>query len=102
MIPANELSHMNKGARGSFWRLLLIVGRLALGAIFVVAAYAKMRPQPGMMWSAASVKTSLAMFAMGVDSYQMLPQWAVSPVAHFVPIFELVLGLWLLSGIALR
>jgi uncharacterized membrane protein YphA (DoxX/SURF4 family) len=102
MTPDNNLSLMNKGARGSFWRLLLIVARVALGIIFVVAAYAKMKPQPGMFWSAASVKTSLAMFAMGVDSYQMLPPWAVSPVAHFVPIFELVLGLWLLSGIALR
>jgi hypothetical protein len=39
---------------------------------------------------------------MGVDSYQMLPAWAVSPFAHFLPLFELVLGLWLLSGIALR
>jgi hypothetical protein len=42
------------------------------------------------------------MFAMGVDSYQMLPQRAVSPFAHWLPPFELLLGLWLLTGVALR
>jgi len=82
--------------------LLLIAGRLVLAAIFLVAAYAKMKPQVGMPWTVASVRTSLAMFAMGVDSYQMLPSWAVTVVAHWLPPFELFLGLWLLSGIALR
>jgi ribose/xylose/arabinose/galactoside ABC-type transport system permease subunit len=61
-----------------------------------------MKPQGGLPWSLASVRTSLSMFAMGVDSYQMLPQWAVSPFAHCLPPFELVLGLWLLTGVALR
>jgi hypothetical protein len=42
------------------------------------------------------------MFAMQVDSYQMLPVNAVNLVAHTLPPFELFLGLWLLSGIALR
>ena len=42
------------------------------------------------------------MFAMGVDSYQMLPPWAVSPFAHLLPPFELLLGLWLLTGFGLR
>ena len=60
-----------------------------------------MKPQGGLPWSLASIRTSLSMFAMGVDSYQMLPQWAVSPFAHWLPPVELV-GLWLLSGIALR
>ena len=54
-----------------------------------------------MHWSPASVKTSLAMFAMQVDSYQMLPPSGVSFVAHALPPFEMFLGLWLLSGIAL-
>jgi uncharacterized membrane protein YphA (DoxX/SURF4 family) len=89
-------------ARANSRRMPLLIGRLVLASIFLVAAYAKLKPQAAMPWSVASVKTSLAMFAMGVDSYEMLPAWAVSPVAHFVPIFELVLGLWLLSGIALR
>jgi uncharacterized membrane protein YphA (DoxX/SURF4 family) len=92
---------MSNEARASLGRILLLVGRIALAAIFLVAAYAKLKPQGGMHWSAASVKTSLAMFAMQVDSYQMLPETAVNAVAHLLPPFELVLGLWLLSGIAL-
>ena len=42
------------------------------------------------------------MFAMQVDSYQLLPPQLVSPAAHFLPLFELFLGLWLLSGVWLR
>lgn len=42
------------------------------------------------------------MFAMEVDSYQLLPARGVNFVAHTLPPFELFLGIWLLSGIALR
>lgn len=83
-------------------RILLMTGRVVLAAIFIFAAYAKMRPQPGMPWTLGSVRISLAMFAMGVDSYQMLPPSVVAPFAHWLPPLELVLGLWLLSGIGLR
>jgi uncharacterized membrane protein YphA (DoxX/SURF4 family) len=93
---------MNKETRRKWGRILLIVGRVALAVIFLYAAYAKMKPQPGMPWTQGSVQTSLSMFAMGVDSYQMVPAWAVSPFAHLLPPFELLLGLWLLSGIGLR
>jgi uncharacterized membrane protein YphA (DoxX/SURF4 family) len=93
---------MTKDARCKLGRFLLLAGRVALAAIFLYAAYAKLKPQVGMPWSTASVNTSLSMFAMGVDSYQMLPTWAVSPFAHLLPPLELVLGLWLLSGIGLR
>jgi uncharacterized membrane protein YphA (DoxX/SURF4 family) len=93
---------MNYELRRSRGRTLLLLGRVALALIFLAAAYAKMRPLPGMPWTLDSVRTSLSMFAIGVDSYQMLPTWAVSPVAHFIPVFELLLGLWLLSGIGLR
>jgi uncharacterized membrane protein YphA (DoxX/SURF4 family) len=88
--------------RGKVGRILLLVGRIALAAVFLVAAYAKLKPQAGMPWSVASVKTSLAMFALQVDSYQLLPVEAVKAVADLLPPFELALGLWLLSGIALR
>lgn len=83
-------------------RILLIIGRIALAGIFLAAGVSKLKPLTGMPWTVASVKTSLAMFAMGVDSYQILPAWAVSPVAHFLPFFEIVLAIWLLSGFALR
>jgi uncharacterized membrane protein YphA (DoxX/SURF4 family) len=87
--------------RGPLARTLLLLGRLVLAAIFLVAAYAKLKPQAAVPWSAASVKTSLSLFAMQVDSYQLLPPQLVSPVAHLLPPFELFLGLWLLSGVFL-
>lgn len=93
---------MDEGSRTSLGRVLLVVGRLALAAIFLFAAFAKMKPQPGMTWSPQSVNISLSMFAMQVDSYELLPQTAVNFVAHWLPPFELFLGLWLLSGLALR
>ncbi|MGH9560762.1 MAG: MauE/DoxX family redox-associated membrane protein, partial [Terracidiphilus sp.] len=80
----------------------MTIGRLALAAVFLVAAYAKLKPQVAMPWSITSIKTSLSMFAMQVDSYQLLPPSQVIRVAHVLPFFELFLGLWLLSGIALR
>jgi uncharacterized membrane protein YphA (DoxX/SURF4 family) len=88
--------------RGGLGPILLIVGRLALAGIFLFAAYAKLKPQAAMPWSGASIRTSLSMFAMQVDSYQLLPPQLVSPAAHFLPLFELFLGLWLLSGVWLR
>jgi len=81
---------------------LLVLGRLALAAIFLFAAYAKLKPQVAMPWSPASVKTSLSMFAMQVDSYKLLSPSLVTLVANLLPPFELFLGLWLLSGIWLR
>jgi hypothetical protein len=69
---------MSEGNPNRTSRVLLIVGRLGLAAIFLVAAYAKMKPQGGMLWSFASVKVSLSMFAMQVDSYELLPQTAVN------------------------
>jgi len=93
---------MTNSAQGSLGRALLIIGRLALAGIFLFAAYAKMKPQAAMGWSSASVKTSLSMFAMQVDSYQLLPPQLVSPAAHFLPPFELFLGVWLLSGFLFR
>jgi uncharacterized membrane protein YphA (DoxX/SURF4 family) len=93
---------MDRASGGKAWKIVMILCRLGLGITFIVAAISKLWPLPGFPWSIASVKTSLAMFAMGVDSYQILPAWAVSPLAHFLPFFEIVLGIWLLSGIALR
>jgi uncharacterized membrane protein YphA (DoxX/SURF4 family) len=93
---------MSDEPRGNLGRILLLAGRLALAAIFLFAAYAKMKPQIAVPWSVASVKTSLSMFAMQVDSFQLLSQSAVNFVAHSLPPFELFLGLWLLSGIFLR
>jgi uncharacterized membrane protein YphA (DoxX/SURF4 family) len=86
----------------SIGRIVLMIGRFALAVVFLYAAYAKLKPQGMMPWSLDSLRVSLSMFAMQVDSYQLLPVWAVHAVAHFLPQFELFLGLWLLSGIAPR
>ena len=92
----------SKQARGDFVRAFLILGRIVFAVIFLYAAYAKLKPQGTMPWSLGSVRVSLAMFGMQVDSYQLLPPWAVNAVAHLLPPFELFLGLWLLSGLGLR
>jgi len=93
----------SKKAKRRVVRVLVVVGRLFLAAVLLFAAYVKLKPQfPGARWSVASVKTSLAMFSVEVDAYQLLPPSGVIFVADTLPLFELALGLWLLSGIALR
>lgn len=89
-------------SQSTIGRILLLAGRIVLAAIFIYAAYAKMKPPINMKWSVGSVRVSLSMFAMEVDSYQLLPTAGVNFVAHTLPPFELFLGLWLISGIALR
>jgi uncharacterized membrane protein YphA (DoxX/SURF4 family) len=87
-----------EASNGKLAKTLLLVGRVALAGIFLFAAYAKLKPQADVAWSAGSIRTSLAMFGMQVDSYQLLSPSMVSFVAHTLPPFELFLGIWLLSG----
>jgi uncharacterized membrane protein YphA (DoxX/SURF4 family) len=63
--------------------------RLVLGAIFVYAAYTKLRQ-------------SWLLFALSIDSYQLLPQWAVLTLARTLPWVELAIGVLLLVGTWLR
>ncbi len=70
-------------------RWLVLVLRLILGAVFVYAAYTKLR-QPWLL------------FAMSIDSYQLLPEWAVLTIARTLPWLELLLGLALMAGYGLR
>jgi uncharacterized membrane protein YphA (DoxX/SURF4 family) len=65
--------------------ILVWLARLALGGIFIYAAWTKLRDP----W---------LLFAMAIDAYHVLPQWAVMVVARTLPWFELVLGLVLISG----
>ena len=66
--------------------ILLIAGRLILGAIFVVAAYAKLRAP----WLE---------FAGSLNAFEILPEWALEPVSKTLPWCELALGVALISGI---
>ena len=63
--------------------------RLLLGAVFIYAAYTKLRQ-------------SWLLFALSIDSYQMLPEWAVFAVARTLPWLERALGVLLVAGAWLR
>jgi uncharacterized membrane protein YphA (DoxX/SURF4 family) len=76
---------------------LLVLGRLALGLIFVVAAYTKLHFNGS--WHFGDYHF---FFAMAIDSYKMLPTSVVEVMARVLPWFELALGAWLISGIGLR
>ena len=70
-------------------RRVVLVLRVALALVFLFAAYSKLR-NPWLL------------FAMSVDAYHLLPEWAVIAVARGLPWVELALGLLLLSGRFLR
>ena len=70
-------------------RRLLLALRLILAAVFLYAAYTKLR-QPWLL------------FAMSIDAYQILPHWAVLTLGRTLPWIELLIGLLLAAGIALR
>ena len=63
--------------------------RLLLGAVFIYAAYTKLRQ-------------SWLLFALSIDSYQLLPEWAVFALARTLPALELALGVLLIAGVWLR
>ncbi len=60
-----------------------------MAAVFLYAAYTKLR-EPWLV------------FAMSIDAYQLLPQWAVLTLGRTIPWLELLLGLLLAMGMALR
>ncbi len=62
---------------------------MILGAVFIYAAYTKLRQ-------------SWLLFALSIDSYQLLPEWSVYGLARTLPLFELALGVLLIAGVALR
>jgi len=70
-------------------RWTLVALRVILGAVFIYAGYLKLRDP----W---------ALFAMGIDSYHLIPFRFVEPLAKTLPWFEVVLGGWLIAGTWLR
>jgi putative oxidoreductase len=68
---------------------VILALRLLLGAVFVYAAYTKLRQ-------------SWLLFALSIDSYQLLPEWAVYALARTLPALELALGVLLIAGVWLR
>lgn len=70
-------------------RWLELVLRIVLGAIFVYAAWVKLRDP----WE---------LYALAINSYEVLPLWAVEIVARALPWLELAIGVGLIAGIWLR
>jgi uncharacterized membrane protein YphA (DoxX/SURF4 family) len=68
---------------------LTLAARIILGLIFAYAAWTKLR-QPWLL------------FAMSVESYQLLPEQGVLIVARVLPWIELAIGILLLAGIWMR
>ena len=60
-----------------------------MAAVFLYAAYTKLR-EPWLV------------FAMAIDAYQLLPQWAVLTLGRTIPWLELLLGVLLATGFAVR
>lgn len=63
--------------------------RIALGAVFVYAAWVKLH-------------TPWQLFAGAIGDYKILPEWAVNPLARSLPWAELAIGLLLMAGFLLR
>ena len=68
---------------------VIVVLRILLAAVFLYAAYTKLR-QPWLV------------FAMSIDAYGLLPEWGVLTTARILPWLELAIGLLLLAGLWLR
>lgn len=85
-------------ARTAAWPgVLLAIGRIALGLIFLYAAYAKLHFEGE--WH---LRDYHFLFAMAIDSYKILPIPAVQLMARVLPWFELALGGLLIAGAGLR
>jgi uncharacterized membrane protein YphA (DoxX/SURF4 family) len=70
-------------------KVVLILARIGLAAVFLWAAYVKLR-EPWLL------------FAASIDTLQLLPEPAVLFLARVLPWTELALGILLLTGIKLR
>jgi uncharacterized membrane protein YphA (DoxX/SURF4 family) len=76
-------------SKSNVLKIIQIVLRVALGAIFIYAGWVKLQDP----WQ---------LFAAGVASYELLPMWAVEIVARTLPWFEIALGVVLISGFFFR
>jgi len=81
----------------SIVRFLLVAARIVLGLIFIYAAYTKLHYN-----GAWHLRDYYFLFAMGIDSYRMLPLAAVEWMARILPWLELGLGALLAVGAGVR
>jgi uncharacterized membrane protein YphA (DoxX/SURF4 family) len=88
-------------------RVIIWIGRLVLGGVFVYAGFSKLLlPNSQNLWPMAmlkfSVSLNLSTFAQQVESYKMISPETSQTVAHTLPFVEIALGLLLLIGWRLR
>ena len=90
----------------NYRRLVIWIGRLLLGAIFLYAGYSKIALPNKFYWPLPmlkfSISANLSNFGFQVASYKMLPPAGVDFVSHVLPFIEIALGLLLLIGWRLR
>lgn len=90
----------------NFRRLVIWIGRLVLGGIFMYAGYSKLFYPNRNFWPWLFLKFSINMnisqFAAQVDAFKLLPPGGVQFVAHTLPFTEIILGLLVLLGWRLR
>lgn len=72
-----------------YWRWLLIAGRIALAVIFLWAGIAKVR-EPWLQ------------FAVAIESFKIVPETWLEPIARILPWCEIALGVVLIPGILAR
>ena len=90
----------------NYRRVIIWIGRLVLGGIFVYAGFSKVFLPNFHLWPyfllKFSVSANLTTFAFQVESYKMLSPAAVTFVAHTLPFAEIALRLLLLIGWRLK
>ena len=97
---------MMQSAPFNYRRLIIWLGRLALGVIFIYAGYSKLFYPNHMLKPFAllkfSVMSNLSNFGFQVESYKLLSPAGVNFVSHTLPFAEVLLGVLLLIGWRLR
>jgi uncharacterized membrane protein YphA (DoxX/SURF4 family) len=90
----------------NFRRVVMWLGRLILGPVFIYAGYAKAFLPNSHFWPwfffKFSLSTNIANFAFQVDAFKLLPPGGVQFIAHTLPFTEIVLGVLVLIGWQLR
>lgn len=86
-------------------RAVILIGRLALAAVFLFAAYSKIA-QPNSLFGPLPWKFALSVnlqnFVPSVEQYKVVSHDTAVSIAHKLPFVELLLGLLLLIGWQIR
>lgn len=75
--------------------LCLLAARIVAGGALLLAGVLKAQLFAGL----ADMQRAPLVLALGIESFRILPTWAINPTAHFLPWLEIIIGLTLLAGI---